>query len=242
MFYLPGDSLGAVRLVRAAREAHRKYSEWFGPLGRSLGLTIIEIPDGFGSQKDTEAILQTASAFRDSSQLRQMYHEVAHGWTPLEIGLSPRVEEGLATFLEYRLADEIDGTSHRAGAQARTLENLRDWFEDRPEFATVPMASYGEREWTSLSYSVGFLMYAVLYEVIGTERFDRFVGEYYRCCHAGGAGSERLTREIERAGGPIAREITQDWLWSTDWWPMVRDGWNFDQIVAHYKSADRRSP
>ncbi|HEM46217.1 MAG TPA: hypothetical protein ENO23_04140 [Alphaproteobacteria bacterium] len=241
VFYLPGDSLGAVRLVRAAREAHRRYSDWFGALERSVALTIIEVPDGFGSQKDATTILQTASAFRDSSQLRQMYHEVAHGWTPLAPGLSPRVEEGLATFLEYRLADEIDGADHRAAALARTMADLHEWFEARPEFATVPMASYGERGWSSLSYSVGFLMYAVLYEVVGRERFDRFVGAYYRCCHESGAGTERLGREIERAGGPVAHEIARDWLWSTNWWPMVRDGWSFERIVAHYEENSSTS-
>lgn len=236
VFYLPGDSIGAQHLMRAAKKAFQIYSRWFGRLEQHPGLTIIEIPDGFGSQKDVTTILQVASAFRDSAQLRQVYHEVAHSWTPAQAGASPRTEEGLATFLEYLTADSLHGTNKLRAEEERAMANLREWFTNRPEFASVPMAEYGERRWTSLSYTVGFVMYGLLYEAIGAESFNRFVGEYYRCCHSGGASTRRLAEEIERRGGHVGARILEDWLWTTDWWPLVRDGWSMEHLVERYAS------
>lgn len=239
VFYLPGDSTGAERLVRGAERAHETFTKWFGPLEAPPEFAIIEVPDGFGSQKAATAILQVASAFRDAAQLRQIYHEVAHAWIPTQTGASPRVEEGLATFLEHRAVDVFEGTAQLNDELDSTLETLRRWFEDRPEFAEVPMATYGEEGWSDLSYSVGFAMYGLLYHAMGAERFNDFVRSYYACCRVEGASTERLAEEIARAGGPVAKRIVDEWLWTTDWWAMVEAGWTVDRMLEHYDARPR---
>ena len=73
---------------------------------------MIEVPDGWGSQADVTCILQTAAAFRDPARLVEVYHEVSHLWNVPATDLpSPRWDEGLATFLQFRMADERDGTT-----------------------------------------------------------------------------------------------------------------------------------
>ena len=72
---------------------------------------MIEIPEGFGSQASaTAGIILDASAFGDQAQLPQLYHELSHFWNPRDLDVpSPRWNEGLAMYLQYRLARELDG-------------------------------------------------------------------------------------------------------------------------------------
>ncbi len=106
VFYFPEDSSGARTVMGAMQDAVRTYGRWFGPVGSRLRLHVIEIPEGWGSQADLNAgIIQTADAFRDTTELVQLYHELAHLWHPADVDSAPpRWNEGLATFLSYRMA------------------------------------------------------------------------------------------------------------------------------------------
>src|SRR5512146_3045033 len=102
VFYLPGDQDGAAGVTQAAETSLELYTGWFGPLPRSSVLTFIEIPDGWGSQADVTTIIQTAAAFRDVKQHREVYHEISHLWNVNDIDQAPpRWNEGLASFLEF---------------------------------------------------------------------------------------------------------------------------------------------
>ena len=63
--HFPEDAEGARGVLQAAEACLALFSEWFGPLRGDAGFTFIEIPDGWGSQADVTAVIQTAAAFRD---------------------------------------------------------------------------------------------------------------------------------------------------------------------------------
>ena len=79
-FAFPEDAQGGRDLLGSLTAALALYSQWFGPLADFRGLTVIEVPNGFGSQADAAAIVQEAGAFKDRAGRDTFYHELSHLW------------------------------------------------------------------------------------------------------------------------------------------------------------------
>jgi aminopeptidase N len=252
VFFFPRDAAGARRVLGAVEDSRRLYTEWFGPLQDSTGFTVIEIPDGWGSQKDVTGIIQTAAAFRDPARAREVYHEVAHFWAPSVIDQpSPRWDEGLASFLEYRVGDHLlreeagPVTDRRGPASAGSvaarvaalLQWIRENFEQHPERQEIALSEYGEHRITDLSYSVGMLLFAVLDELVGEEQFNRIMGEYHQRFAATGTDEfVVLARSLSNLElGPFFH----DWMYTTQWYHYVRDGATREDLVAVYRPPEQ---
>lgn len=52
IYYFPEDAAGATRIAEKTDAAMHLLTNWFGPLAEAPEFTIIEIPDGWGSQAD----------------------------------------------------------------------------------------------------------------------------------------------------------------------------------------------
>jgi hypothetical protein len=97
--YLEQDQAGAETVLRYAQKALALYSKWWGELRGAQTFTVIEIPAGYGSQADVTCILQSADAFLDSTQMRQVYHELSHLWNVNSTDTYyPRWNEGACNF------------------------------------------------------------------------------------------------------------------------------------------------
>ena len=235
VFHFPQDSAGAVGVARAVADALRLYTASFGPLQGPPAFTVIEVPDGWGSQKDAATIIQSAAAFRDSTRYREVYHEVAHLWGVVSRdSVSPRWDEGLATFLEYRTLGELSGRPVLRERAAAVAESIRRRFREQPPLAGTPLAAYGRAGLTDLSYSVGMLMFYVLDGVVGRERFDRIVGGYYQRYTATGATTDDFVAYARSVGGPEIDRFFHDWLFTAAWYDRVRDGADPEALVRAY--------
>src|SRR5574341_137796 len=138
-------SVGARRIAANARRALDLFTTWFGPLPGNPSLTILELEDGYGSQADVAAIMQTAAAFRDSTRDHELYHEVAHLWNPPTTDLpSPRWNEGLSTFLEYLAEEQFTGKPLAAARADQLLDWLRSVAPRRERLTHVPLIDYGK--------------------------------------------------------------------------------------------------
>jgi hypothetical protein len=236
VYYFPADSAGAARVRTALDRSMELFTSWFGRPLEAAQLNVIEIPDGFGSQKDVTSILQTASSFRDARRLYEVYHEVSHIWNvPAREPYSPRIEEGLATYLEDVAAESLEGGPRVARTNETILEWLRDLLNRKPEYRTLAMKDYGRHEATDLSYSVGFLMFQVLHELVGDAAFREIVGGYYRLYHAsGGTTSEFVTHARSVAKVDLDR-FFEDWLETARWSEYVMAGESVAALTARYR-------
>lgn len=170
VFHLPGDEVGAAGVARAAEQALNVYARWFGPRRESVPVTIIEIPDGWGSQADVTTIIQSAAAFKDPERYREVYHELSHLWdVPSSDRPSPRLNEGLASFLEYLVTQELSGTPVVDRRANQLIAWLRTSVQDHQDWRTVPLVDYGRARLTDLSYSVGALYFDLVYRLVGPE-------------------------------------------------------------------------
>lgn len=236
IFYFPADSTGARAVARAVALALERFQRWYGSLARDPRLTIMEIPEGYGSQASlTAGILQTADAFRDRSQLRQLYHELSHLWNVADRDRpSPRWNEGLASFLERRMAAELDSPTDWGASLERSVRRIDDACARPAPCDRVPFTDYGRAGLTDLSYSVGAVMFYALYATLGPDDFDRAYREFYQRFRDSSATSADLVAAFHGVN-PAADRVFGDWFLTTRWYTRLRGGESVQQIVESYR-------
>lgn len=241
IFYFPADASGARSLDLAIGGAVDRYTRWFGPLGREPHLVIMEIPDRFGSQGSLSAgIMQTADAFRDKSELPQVYHELSHLWNAPDVERpSPRWNEGLAMFLQSRMAAELDGWNQWDARMERSVEYLKDHCGPPTSCESVPMAGYGPAGLTDRSYTVGMLLFYALYQVLGADGFNRAYRDFLHEHREKGGSTSQLVAAFRNVS-PNSEPIFQDWLFTTRWYSFLKSGKTVAQIVDGYKSKEAK--
>lgn len=236
LFHFHADSAGARRTITNTQAAMRLLTQWFGAQHRTLNLTIAEIPDGWGSQASlVGGIIQTASTFRDPARSGELYHELSHLWNARDTDSpSPRWNEGLASFLQDRLRERIDGWDRRHEAESRTLAWTQQRVTGDSLLRAVPMLDFGRRDMTNYSYTVGKLMFATLYDLVGEEQFDRIVGGYYQQFSQGGS-----TRDfIAFAKQSTSRNLDAffaDWMLTSRWVVLVAAASSIGDLATHYR-------
>ena len=237
IFHFPEDSVGGRAMLESSRQAAERYQEIFGPLDRPLALTIMEIPDGWGSQASlTGGIIQVAGAFRDADRTQELYHEMSHLWNAVDLDTpSPRWNEGLATFLQGRLAREIDGWEGEPAALERTAERLLERCGSGEPCGHVPLRDFGIEQMTDFSYSVGRLMFAALYESLGEEAFDGALRTHYQASKTRGTRTDDMVQAFVDEGGPVALRIFDDWLESAAWLNLLREAGSVRVMLEDYQ-------
>jgi len=235
--YLRRDSVGARRIAASARRSLDLFTEWFGALTGKPSLTIMELEDGYGSQADVVTILQTAAAFRDSTRDHELYHEVAHLWNPPALDVpSPRWNEGLSSFLEYLAEERFTGQPVTAARADRLLDWLRSVAPNRERLTHVPLIDYGKEQMTDYSYSEGALLFHLLYGVVGPERFRAIIGGFSRQYATTGASTADLVAFASRTAQADLKHLFDDWVYTTGWWPAIRDGATYAELVRRYSA------
>lgn len=240
VFFLPGDNQGAAGVAQAAETSLGLYTRWFGPLPQSSVLTFIEIPDGWGSQADVTTIIQTAAAFRDVKQHREVYHEISHLWNVTDMDRpSPRLNEGLASFLEFLVDQEVTGEPRVDAHATRVLDWLRTQLPTHSQWRTVPLLEYGRKDLTDLSYSVGAMFFDLLYRLVGRDTFNRIIGRYGTQFAAGGTTNDLLNVARKTAGMDLT-PLIGDWITTTGWVDRVEHITSISDLEAYYRNAAQK--
>jgi len=226
VYHFPADSGGARRVLDGVTSGLALLRRWFGPLGVTPELAVMEIPEMWGSQASlTGGIIQTADAFRDPGPMPQLYHELTHLWNATDLDKpSARWNEGLASFLARRMAGELDGWEGMEGYARQTGERLLAAAPSTPEMATVPFRRYGEAGLTDLSYRVGMLMFYALHRALGDEEFDAALGGYYQDHREQGGTFEQLIEYVRAHASVDLDGFFQEWVYTTRWYDALQAG------------------
>jgi hypothetical protein len=236
VYYLPGDDVGAAAVGQASEDAARVLGRWFGPLRERAALTFIEIPDGWGSQTDARTIIQSAGAFRDPKRLHEVYHEVSHLWNVESTDTPPpRLEEGLASFLEFLVTEEVTGEAVVDARANKVIEWLRAELPKHPEWRRVPLVDYGRADLTDVSYSVGALFFDLLYRIAGRDAFNKTIAAYLAHFGATGGGTNDLAREAQATASVDLSDLLHDWLYTPDWTGRIAQPIRVEDLANHYR-------
>ncbi len=240
IYALPADEPHAAPLADATRRALARLESWYGEV-RMPGLTIIEIPDGFGSQASlTAGIILEAVAFRDRDRLRDLYHEVTHFWNVADLERpSPRWNEGLAMYLQYRIAEDLDGFA----GTGQALERMRTRVCDAsvlPALRATPFVEYGRNNMTDSSYRVGLLMFSALDRIVGREKLDAGLRAHIQGHAKEGTTTAQLVDSLSAAARPIdLGGFFRDWMFTTGWADPVCSSPSFTAAIERWRSAGR---
>lgn len=236
IFFLPGDAEGAAGVAKAGTAALALLTRWFGPPGSTSVLTFIEIPDGWGSQSDGPTIIQAAAAFRDPRRYREVYHELSHMWNvPSTDRPSPRWEEGLASFLEYLVAEKISGVAAVDAHANQVMERLRRDLPANASWRQIPLIDYGRKGSTDLSYRVGALFFDLLYRLEGEEAFNQILRTYGSDFAAKGGSTSDLVKVINQVSAASVTSLIDDWLYTAHWTDRIQASQDIQALVAQYR-------
>ncbi|MFC1543556.1 M1 family aminopeptidase, partial [Candidatus Neomarinimicrobiota bacterium] len=199
------------------------------------GFTVIEVPSGYGSQTDFTCILQESEAFK--GELHFLYHEVSHLWNPPSLDQNPSrfQSEGLACFLEYLLAERLDG---KAGSLENGLALYREQFraqcQRNPKFKDVPIAEYGAQDCTEASYTKGPLAFWLLYRLIGEQSFIDTYRRFYQEYGGKGATLEDFITTVKKVAGKDLQKFFDEWIYGTQSSDYLLGDMSLKQILELY--------
>jgi aminopeptidase N len=238
VYYFAADSLGAKKVMDAMQTSFDLYTSWFGPLDNYLGYSVIEVPEGYSSQYDVTATTLSAENFHESKDMNTIYHEIAHGWNVNNLDPHPcRFEsEGYARFLEFLLLEKIDQKEGAVSKEAeKYLDRIRSAFKANEEYQHIPIKDYGVKGMTNYSYSLGMIVFAIFYELLGEDQFNQVIGSFYAEYHSRGATMDEFISHCVETSGPDLERFFNDWVYTTAGIQLVLEGKSLPELIQFYQ-------
>ncbi len=237
VYYLPEDSAGAARVLHASQQAVILYGEMFGLPRRYRGYTIIEIPDGWGSQAGDAYLLQAATAFKDSTRVGEVYHEIAHTWNTAPAAAVKRCryfDEAFASYFEALAIRSFEGEERFLEDMERSRTLFTQWAGyDRRVFDT-PIAEYGAKELGRHSYTKGAWSLFVLNRVVGDKTFARIIQAMLEDSRSTGIDFKTFQQLCERTAGRDLKPFFDEWIFGSESSRLLVDGIPIADIVMRY--------
>lgn len=231
----------AQRLMEWGDSCIAMYQKWWGDLKSYNGLTIIETEEGSGGQTDETTILLPSESFNKDNGYEFLYHELSHLWNvPIHepSGLSPRWEEGFATFCQT-LAAEKQGNKSAGYTKERTNKYIKRYGEivSKSEILkTTPLADYGNKDLTDYSYMQPMILFSVMYHWLGDETFNKLMGGFYQEHYKNGASTKTFTDYcIKQGKQKQLKTFFNDWIYTTKYTEYLQPNITVDDLVAKYK-------
>ncbi|MGD0755850.1 MAG: hypothetical protein ABR927_12400 [Bacteroidales bacterium] len=238
IYYFKTDSAGAKLMMTDFDKSLELYTSWFGALKDYKGFTIIEVPEGYGSQADITSILITADNFNKPGEVLTLYHEASHLWNVKNLDPQPcRFEsEGLAKFSEFLLSEKLDHKKNAISQAAQGyLDEARKDFLEKPESQNIPIKDYGVKDMTYYSYTLGMVAFAVFYDLVGQDNFNKIIGSFYSNYNSKGATLDEFINHCKKSAPVDLERFFDDWIYSTKAIKLVAEGKTFKELIQYYK-------
>jgi hypothetical protein len=237
VYVLPEDEKNAAAIINGVSRAVSLYSAMFGELKDYQGYTVIEIPDGWGSQASDYYLLQVASSFKDVQHLAQLYHEVAHTWnakTKPEVRRTRWFDEAFAVYFQALALREFEGQK----AYQAQLDDDREYFikrvkRDQRNFDT-PIAEYGKYELGGNSYTKGAWSLYVLHQLVGEEQFRQIIRTFLSEFRDKPADFKDFQQVAEQVSRRDLGKYFNEWIYGTASSQLLLDKVPITEIIKRY--------
>lgn len=239
VFVFEEDYEHAVKILNELKKVLKFYIDWFNHPPIWTGYTIIEIPNGWGSQADLAGMLLNSKVFRDPSEISGLYHEIAHLWYVKsgEKYVSRFFDEGLASYFQLLAEREFFGEEHFN----KRLEQLREKFikltEENPKLLEVPISKYGEYMLTDASYYVGAYLLYVLHNLVGDEKFKILIKSLVKTFSKDKITLEAFKQLVTTICGEEYEVFIDEWIFHNKPAQYLKDKIPLHEIISRYKRA-----
>ena len=209
----------------------------FGLPDRYQGYSVIEIPDGWGSQAGDFYFLQTAAAFKDSSRMGEVYHEIGHSWNATPSASVQRCryfDEAFASFFESLAIRSFKGEQQFEEDMERSRTSFVKWANYDRQVFDSPIAEYGKRELGRHSYTKGAWSLYVLNQIVGDKIFAQVIRSMlaeFQDKPIDFAGFQKL---CERTSKKSLKKYFDEWIHGTESSKLLVDGVPIADIVKRY--------
>jgi len=234
VYHLPDDSAGARKVLEAAKDVIKLYSGMFGRPSRYLGYTVIEIPDGWGSQASDCYFLQTSAAFKDSSRIPEIYHEIGHSWnaTPSrDVQRCRYFDEAFASFFEALAIRTFRGERAFEQKMEQSRNLFVRWAQRDHQVFDTPIAGYGAKELGRHSYTKGAWSLYVLYRLVGEKVFASVIRNMLTEFAGRAINFDDFQKLCERTAGRDLHKFFQEWIYGRESSQLLVDMVPVDVIV-----------
>ena len=240
VYSLSRDRTRAEILIKEMQRVVTFYSSRFGMTKRANAYTVIEIPDGWGSQASDFYILQESGAFNDPNRIHELYHEIAHSWNATA---KPRVQatrwfdEGFASYFEALAIRQFKGQKAFDARMAEYRRRFLDAVASDSKNGNTPIAEYGTAALGDDSYTKGAWALFVLNEFVGDETFDRLI-ETFLAAYADKAADFEDFKAIAESISKLDLSLFfEDWIFGTYSSELLQNERSVADIVHRYAAA-----
>lgn len=237
VYFLPEDEKNAAAVLDGAGKAVTLYSTMFGELKDYQGYTVIEIPDGWGSQASDYYFLETAAAFKDLKRLLEVYHEVGHSWNAKakpEVRRTRWFDEAFAMYFQAIALREFESEKAYQDEMDRDRESfIRRVNRDRKNSDT-PIAEYGKYELGANSYTKGAWSLYVLHKLVGEEQFRQIIRTFVSEFREKPADFKDFQQVAERVSRRDLGKYFNEWIYGAASSQLLLDKVPITEIVKRY--------
>jgi aminopeptidase N len=89
---------------------------------------------------------------------------------------------------------------------------------------------------TNYSYSLGMIVFAIFYELVGADQFNQIIGSFYSRFHLTGATLDDFIHHCQQTAGPELERFFDDWIYSTHGIQLLMEGKSFQELMQFYKT------
>ncbi len=238
VYALPADSSGAVRVLKGMRDVIRFYSSQFGAVPNYQGYTAIQIPDGWGSQASDYYFLQSSAAFRDSTKLTEVYHEIGHTWN---VKAKPSVarcryfDEAFASYFEALALKSFQGNQDYLTEMEHSRAIFTKWATRDKKYSDTPISDYGKNEIGQLSYSKGAWSLYVLHQVLGDTVFNTLIHQFLSVFAGKECDFKDFQAIAERVSNIKLNIFFNEWIYGTESSHLLIENIPIQSIVERYR-------
>ena len=162
--------------------------------------------------------------------MTQLYHELAHLWHPPDREIpAPRWNEGLATFLQHRVAEALGDP----GSLDARMEDISARAVRSAAGRPAALAELGRLDITDRAYATGAVFFYLLFRIMGAPAFDDALSDWMVRYRVDGSTSEGLSQSFLSDDESI-RRVFADWMDSAEWYDRVTGLATLSELVDYY--------
>jgi len=236
MFCFPEDLDTGKKAFEFQQKAFNVYSRWFGPLRNTKSFTVIQTPGWDGGQNDVTGAIQSGKivvrAFSGYA------HEISHSWGPNTLERHRWINEGQASYLQYRVFNALGDEDMVKNGMSRRRDIFIGYMKKHPETQELTLANYTEKgnenDVHVMNYHKGAWVYYLLDVILGETIFNRIISSLYSNYADKLVSNQDFIHCIERISGRNLTELWEDWIYTNKSNEILLSDSSIQEIINKY--------